>query len=62
MFSLFKRKLKHEHNLRRLFGQDGVYAVYGCDDCGKCFLLDFTGMNDDTHNMPDWQTKYPEEE
>lgn len=57
----WKRKPKHKHDFRRLFGSDGKYAVYGCDDCGKCFLLDPTGMFDDTMNLPDWKVKYPKE-
>lgn len=59
--NLFKKKETHKHNLRRLFGKERFYAIYGCDDCGKCFLFDPTGVTEETKNLPNWQTQYPKE-
>jgi len=58
---LFKRPSKHVHQLRHLFGEKFMFAVYGCDECGRAFCTDKFGVTDVTRDLPTWQHTYPKQ-
>lgn len=55
---LFRIRPKHAHGWRYLFGSE-IFAVYGCDECGKAHCIDKFGVTDCTRDLPAWQVKYP---